>query len=445
MLGGAKAAKVPVTWYCGREYLDGYRKELEKVCRVEFEDRGSNTALMVHRRHMDPEKHPAKLLVALAEEYVRERERKDSRYPEELPDDMPAEHQRWHKLVEAAARRYFDEGDSDALQKVIVNLSHDQRIGSREQELIEELVAERPVLLGSSPPIRELRETVKLVAPDTDPVLILGPTGSGKELVARMVHQASKRSKGPFIAINCSALAGDENMAAARLFGHKAGAFTGATADRDGAFVKAERGTLFLDEVAELPPQVQAMLLRAMEERRVTPVGSDEDVRVDARLVAATHRDLPQRVHAGEFREDLAFRFTLNLQVPSLAERKDDIPAIARGFARAFNGADPDAGMLDALTAYPWPGNVRQLRAVMKKLSLGFPMDKAMGEAAMWERGSEVTSGGASWLPCEADQVVKIDDYIRHVVELLNHNISRAAETLGMARSTLQDRLKRDE
>ena len=229
-------------------------------------------------------------------------------------------------------------------------------------------------LIGSSAPVVPRRETIARVAPVPSPVLILGESGTGKELVARDLHRFGPHPSGPFVAVNCAAL--PESLVESELFGHERGAFTGALATRKGAFESAERGTLFLDELGELPIAAQAKLLRVLEERSVTRVGGNKPVSVDVRVVAATNRDLEAEIAAGRFREDLYFRLNVHVvQVPPLRDRLSDVPALAdlflTGTCSRFGirkkRIAPDA--LELLMGYDWRrNNVRELRNVVERM-----------------------------------------------------------------------------
>jgi transcriptional regulator with PAS, ATPase and Fis domain len=219
--------------------------------------------------------------------------------------------------------------------------------------------------------MRGVLQTAAVVAPSDAPVLILGSSGVGKEVVARLIHAWSGRAAGPMIAANCAGL--PESLIESELFGHTKGAFTGASQSRQGFFRAAHGGTLFLDEIGELPLHLQPKLLRALESKQVTPVGSDEPVPCDARLVAATNRDLAEAVRAGRFRDDLYYRINVvELVVPSLAERSDDVLPLARRFAAEFAGTpvrlSPQA--VQCLLSYRWPGNVRELRNAIQRACL---------------------------------------------------------------------------
>ncbi len=222
-----------------------------------------------------------------------------------------------------------------------------------------------------SPAMQRVVETAAVVAPSHAPVLILGPSGAGKELVARLIHQWSPRASGPWVAANCAGL--PESLIESELFGHTKGAFTGAGEARQGFFRAAHQGTLLLDEIGELPLHLQPKLLRALESGEITPVGSDRPVTVDVRLIAATNRDLAEAVRAGRFRDDLYYRINvIELCVPPLADRVDDILPLAEHFATEFTGRrvrfSPQAE--HCLLAHSWPGNVRELRNAIQRACL---------------------------------------------------------------------------
>jgi two-component system nitrogen regulation response regulator NtrX len=296
-------------------------------------------------------------------------------------------------------------------------------------------------LIGDSPAIRRLRESIARVAPIPSPVLVLGESGSGKELVARDLHRHGPDPKGPFIALNSAAL--PENLIESELFGHERGAFTGASATRKGAFESAERGTLFLDEIGELPLAAQAKLLRVLEERRVTRLGGNRPVPVEARVVAATHRDLEAEVAAGRFRQDLYFRISVHvLQVPPLRDRLSDVPELAAGFVAAtcerfrIKPKKLSGDAMDLLLAYDWRrNNVRELRNVLERMIIAADGDILRPEHVPLEIQEE---SGASRPASAAQgfQALKIEAERQIVVSALERHdwhITRTAEDLGLA------------
>ncbi|MBO6940428.1 MAG: sigma-54-dependent Fis family transcriptional regulator [Deltaproteobacteria bacterium] len=304
-------------------------------------------------------------------------------------------------------------------------------------------------LVGDSPPMRELLALLERVADSDVTVLIAGESGVGKELVARTLHRTSRRAGGPFVAINCAAL--PAALLESELFGHTRGAFTDARSARPGLFVQASGGTLFLDEVGEMPVSVQAKLLRALQDRSVRPVGSDHEVPVDARIVAATNRDLDLAVKEGEMREDLYFRLAvLEVHVPPLRERRSDIvPLLRRSVERetatsgkAVTGFSPEA--MDCLLAYPWPGNVRELqncvqRAVAVARFEQIVVDDLPERIRISRRSA--TAGQAA-----AVELVPLEEVERrHVLGVLaavGGRRKEAARVLGLDRKTLYRKLR---
>src|SRR2546425_4542536 len=232
-------------------------------------------------------------------------------------------------------------------------------------------------LIGTSPAMERVKDVIGKVAVTDSPVLIEGESGTGKELVAAAIHRLSSRAKGPFIPVNCSAIPRD--LLESEFFGHVRGAFSGAVADALGLFRGANEGTIFLDEIAELPPELQVKLLRVLQEMQVRPVGATKAHPVDVRVIAATNRNLEQAMHTGTFRQDLFYRLNvIRIQLPSLRERREDVSSLVNHFIRRFNkrlrrdvkGISPDA--LVALGAYDYPGNVRELENLTERaLALG--------------------------------------------------------------------------
>ena len=297
-------------------------------------------------------------------------------------------------------------------------------------------------LVGSSPAITRLQEAIARVAPIPSPVLIIGESGSGKELVARDLHRLGPSPSGPFIAINSAAL--PEHLVESELFGHERGAFTGAASTRKGAFESADRGTLFLDEIGELPLPAQAKLLRVLEERRVTRLGASRSIPVEARVVAATNRDLEAEVTAGRFRQDLYYRINVHLvRVPPLRDRISDIPQLATRFIAAIcerfgirvRKLSGDA--LDVLMGYDWSqNNVRELRNVIERMIIAADGDVLRPEhvpSDIMER-SRVSSPMADGE--RTFQTLRLEAERQIVIAALERNewhITRTAEALGLA------------
>ncbi|MBK8975295.1 MAG: sigma 54-interacting transcriptional regulator [Planctomycetes bacterium] len=306
--------------------------------------------------------------------------------------------------------------------------------------------SERAQMIGTSPPMRELRAQIERFGRSGLPVLVLGETGSGKELVARALHDASERRRGPFVSENCSAIPAE--LIESELFGHVQGAFTGADRDKPGLFELAHGGTLFLDEVGDMPPDMQVKLLRALQEQRIRRVGGSESVQLDVRLVTATHRDLAAMIDAGTFREDLYYRIAAGVvRVPPLRERGDDVVALAEHFLerlRREHGHDVQLGERAAarLCAWRWPGNVRELEHVVARAFLLSDGDELELDELPRESGTTVAEETASW------PVLTLDEAIRRTIRAaLRHtggDKTAAAKLLGMSRTALYDRLRRD-
>ena len=309
-------------------------------------------------------------------------------------------------------------------------------------------------MVGRSLPMRQLFDAIRQIAPLAGPVIVSGESGSGKELVARALHAESKRRLGPFVPVNCAAMPPD--LMESELFGHARGAFTGATQQRQGLFVEANGGTLLLDEIGEMQPDTQAKLLRVLEDGRVRPLGSDREVSVDVRLVAATNRDLEADVQTGRFREDLFFRLeAFPLHVPPLRARGDDLDLLAARFIARFAaiGHRPPPHLSDAamacLRAYPFPGNVRELANAMERAT-AFCDGREIRPAQLPERiRHRQQADGASEAVVSpllaSEELPSLDEmerrYIRLVLERTRGNKRQAAAVLGIGRRTLYRRL----
>lgn len=322
-------------------------------------------------------------------------------------------------------------------------------------------------LVGKSPSMLKLYPILLRLAETELSVMLQGPTGSGKEEIARALHAASRRAGGPFVVLDCTVL--PESLAASMLFGHEKGAFTGATDRRIGLFEAANGGVLFIDEVGDLPPSIQPMFLRALQSREVTPVGASKSRRIDIRIIGATWRDLRAMVNQGTFREDLYYRLAEALvPVPSLAERAEDIPALVEHFLAALPETTPGArsiapDALEALASRPFPGNVRELRATVQRLAqlAGGPTitlaELQMETLFAGLRGRNLSSefregaapsSGSTELPLFKDaKRTAVDEFERHYLQiLLSHaceNITRAASLAGLERHNLRALLRK--
>jgi len=306
-------------------------------------------------------------------------------------------------------------------------------------------------LVGESPPIRELCRQIERVAGTEASVLITGESGTGKELVARILHDRGARHAGPFVAVNCAAL--PESLFESELFGYRRGAFTDAHQDKRGLMPESDGGTLFLDEVGDIPLVVQPKLLRALEERRVRPLGATAEVPFDARVIAATNRELDEAVEEGRFRDDLYYRLNvIQLRVPPLRSRGTDILVLARRFVAQFGGrtGKPVGGIAEPaaerLLSYAWPGNVRELRNAMEHaVALArrdrITVDDLPERIRAYEPRAMPMGGGDPAELASLDEVER--RYIRHVLDAAGGNRSMAARILGLDRKTLYRKLER--
>jgi two-component system, NtrC family, response regulator HydG len=306
----------------------------------------------------------------------------------------------------------------------------------------------RARIVGRSPAMERMFDLVERVAPTRATVLITGETGTGKELVARALHELSDRARKPFVPINCSAL--PETLLESELFGHTKGSFTGAIANKRGLFEEASGGTLFLDEISTIPPSTQVKLLRVLQERKLHRVGGSQPVTVDFRLLAATNLDLGEEVRAGRFREDLFYRLNVfPVRVPSLRERQGDIPLLANFFRLRFaheNGVHapeitPDT--MKRLMEYGWPGNVRELEnyieraVIMYSGARNIPFEAPAGDVERLEQGLVDSARRERWTMERLEK-----EYILDVLQQTDGHRGHAAEILGIDRRTLYRKLK---
>ena len=301
-------------------------------------------------------------------------------------------------------------------------------------------------ILGKSQAMLNLFEMIENVALSDTPVMIQGESGSGKELVARAIHRASGRSDKPYVKVNCAAL--NENLLESELFGHVKGAYTGADRTRVGRFEAAHEGTIFLDEIGDIPLTIQIKLLRVLEDRKIERVGDNRSIPVDVRVITATHKNLDALIGQGLFREDLYFRINVfPLQCPPLSERREDIPLIAQSFIRrnAVNsgkkiiGLTPDA--LETLTDYAWPGNVRELR---NAIEYAFVLCQSGGIGVQHLPHKIVNGSLDQQVACELDpDCVKDRESLIQVLRKADGNQSKAAKMLGVSRVTVWKRMKK--
>ena len=302
-------------------------------------------------------------------------------------------------------------------------------------------------IVGSSKPIHQLLKQVEKVAPSDSTVLILGETGTGKELIARALHRRSKRANRPFIRVNCAAI--PQSLIASELFGHERGAFTGALQRRVGRFEAANGGTLFLDEVGELPMETQIALLRVLQEKEFERVGSNHPISVDVRVIAATNRDLRAAVAAGTFRADLFYRLNVfPIAVPSLHDRVDDIPLLVEYFVARYS---KEAGKsirhigkqtLESLRRYHWPGNIRELQNIVERAVILSETDTFVVDDS-WLKGESAESSPKRGLSALEDSEVEMIEAALAETHGRISGLSGAAAKLGIPRQTLESKIRR--
>jgi DNA-binding NtrC family response regulator len=307
-------------------------------------------------------------------------------------------------------------------------------------------------MVGNSESMQRLRDEIRRFADRAITMLIHGETGAGKELVALALHRTGRRGKGPFIEVNCAAIPRD--LAESQFFGHKRGAFTGAVTDHAGHFQRADEGTLFLDEVGDMPLELQARLLKVLDSGTFTPLGGQEQVRVDVRVLAATHRDLAAEVRAGRFRQDLFFRLGgqgLTIEVPPLRDHPEDIPDIAQHFlsklcAEYRRKVTLSDAAIERLLGFNWPGNVRQLRAVLER-ALAMcdgpriePEDLILPEDPLLQAKESSDEASLRLPTLNLNQLEELA--ITAALAKTRNNKTQAATLLGMHRDTLQSKLK---
>jgi two-component system nitrogen regulation response regulator NtrX len=334
---------------------------------------------------------------------------------------------------------------------VVRNALRQQRLEA-ENRALRARVDRTQTMVGESHAMQQLREQVAMAAPTNGRVLIFGENGTGKELVARTVHALSRRRAATFVEVNCAAI--PEELIESELFGHVRGAFTGAVADRRGKFEVADGGTIFLDEIGDMSLKTQAKVLRVLQEQTMEPVGGTNQIKVDARVLAATNKDLKTEIRHGNFREDLYFRLNvIPISVPPLRERQEDIPLLAdhfmaefaREYGRRIKGFDPTATAV--LQRYPWPGNVRELRNVIERLMIMVPGDSISAEDLGFLDAN--TPSRTAQPQALSERLTLHDardrferDLILQTLAEQQGNMSRTAEVLGVERSNLYRKMR---
>jgi two-component system nitrogen regulation response regulator NtrX len=362
-----------------------------------------------------------------------------------------------HGNIESAVRA-IKMGAYDFVEKplslektvLVVRNALRQRDLEAENRVLRARVDRQHVMVGESYALRQLREQVDMAAPTNGRVLIYGENGTGKELVARTVHQRSRRRAGPFIEVNCAAI--PEELIESELFGHVKGAFTGAVADKPGRFEQASGGTIFLDEIGDMSLKTQAKVLRVLQEQVMERVGGTQKIRVDVRVLAATNKDLPTEIRSGRFREDLYFRLNVvPIFVPPLRDRRDDIALLADHFmalmaaeyGRRPKRLAPEA--IGRLQHYQWPGNVRELRNTIERLMIMAP-----GETITAQDLAFLGHDGVSLPDIPAGETLPLSeardrferDYILQALAAQGGNMSRTADALGVERSNLYKKMR---
>jgi len=333
---------------------------------------------------------------------------------------------------------------------VLVNNAVEARRLRHENRDLRKQLQTRTVIVGESVPMKALRQQIAVMAPTNGRVLIYGESGTGKELVAHAIHLQSLRKAEPLVEVNCAAI--PEDLIESELFGHRKFSFPGATEDKEGKFQKADRGTLFLDEIGDMSLKTQSKVLRTLEQQRFTPVGSDEPITVDVRVIASTNKDLEDEISRGNFREDLFYRLNvIPFVVPPLRERKEDIPLFARHFLKEFASAygrrprEITDDAVAALMRYSWPGNVRELRNVIERIVIMNPttsrFERKHLPPLVYRDGSRRSAGSEASTLHQARAAYERDYILKKLDE--NHgNVSRTAEVLGLERSHLYRKMK---
>jgi two-component system, NtrC family, nitrogen regulation response regulator NtrX len=367
----------------------------------------------------------------------------------QLPVVMMSGHGTIETAVRATQLGAFDFIEKPlSVEKLLLTLRHalERDRLERENRALRAESLRAHEILGDSAPIRKLKEQIQVAAPTNGWVLITGENGTGKEMVAKQIHIHSKRADQPFVEVNCAAI--PEELIESELFGHEKGAFTGAIAQKRGKFELANRGTIFLDEIADMSLRTQAKILRILQEHKFERVGGTETLEVDVRVIAATNKSLEKEIQEGHFREDLYYRLAvIPFHVPLLRERREDIPILARAFVEEFcaeSGSRPKAiapRAMSLLQAYGWPGNVRELRNLMERLVLMTAGTRIRAE----DLPEELRSGARREESAATLEQARREFEREFLVARLRENgwnISRTAEAIGLARESLSRKLR---
>jgi DNA-binding NtrC family response regulator len=362
------------------------------------------------------------------------------------------------EALHSGAADYIVKGyDIEELRKRVGNILQLAELGAENARLRRELVADGQFgrMLGASAPMRRVFELADRVAAADATVLILGESGTGKDLLAQEIHDRSPRAGTAFVAVNCAAL--PENLIESELFGYERGAFTGAAQQRKGKFELASGGTIFLDEIGDMNPVTQAKVLRVLENRQIERLGGSHSIDVDVRVISATHRDLPAEIAAGKFRQDLYYRLrVVTLELPALREHREDIPLLVEAFLAQFGARHNrtlrmSRAALDMMCPYEWPGNVRELRNAVERSVVLCRGDEIMTsdlpeEIREGKRPPEVANSGGDGFLGESDfreakrqfEIV----YLKRKLEEHRWNVSKTAAVVGLHRQSLQEKLR---
>jgi len=362
-----------------------------------------------------------------------------------------------HGTIETAVRA-TKLGAYDFLEKplsldktliLIKNAIDARRLREENRDLKQKLIP-RSVIAGDSVPMKALRQQIQIMAPTNGRVLIYGESGTGKELVARAIHMQSPRKDSMFVEVNCAAI--PEDLIESELFGHRKGSFPGAALDKEGTFHKAHGGTLFLDEIGDMSLKTQSKVLRTLDEQRFVPVGGDEPITIDARVIASTNKDLEEEISRGNFREDLFYRLNvIPFSVPPLRERQEDVPLLTRHFLKEFSAAygrrprEITDDAIEVLSRYSWPGNVRELRNVIERIVIMNPTTVRFERKhlpPLVHRDGSRRAAGSEFSTLHQARAAYERDYILKKLDENHGNVSRTAEVLGLERSHLYRKMK---
>jgi transcriptional regulator with PAS, ATPase and Fis domain len=441
VLDKMKKKKIRIIWHCGDAYLDEFRPELGKYCICHFDPRTKNNALAVYD-YLYPEGTEEQRPNLIRHLALRPNEAHD------LPVPLRPFWEELHELeqfLEAAIWRFINYRDYDTYPHAIRVLAEVETMNPSDRKLTLSYSREHNRLfLGRSKAIKGIKEKINKYARSDSPVIITGETGTGKETVARLLHVASPRSSSPFVPVNCATLT--EDLLEDRLFGHKKGAFTGAIGERKGIFEVANKGTVFLDEISELPSYTQPKLLRILQDKKYYRVGEDDERETDIRIIVATNRDLRQMVSEGRFRDDLYYRLAiLHISIPPLRERPEDIPILVSNYlykeALQTGRKKPlelSKRQMETLTRRRWRGNVRELFNILER----WCMDDDEDIEDIFDYPMDTSEE-------EEPELLSLKDlemnHIRKVFAYCEKNISRSAKVLGIQRNTLKKKLEQYE